>query len=86
MGEERTLGGFGYPRLLWPKIEDDMTGWLLAFTGTIKAGDPPAGRVGPQIDSDADGEYPSRLKEVYGLSDLDRAEQVLEAIGRKEVV
>ena len=71
------------PGLLWPKIEDDMTGWLLAFTGTIKPEILQPEELALRLIQMLTEEYPSRLKEVYGLSDLDRAEQVLEAIGRK---
>ena len=71
------------PGLLWPKIEDDMTGWLLAFTGTIKPEILQPEELALRLIQMLTEEYPSRLKEVYGLSDLDRAEQVLEAIGRR---
>ncbi|HEY8344493.1 MAG TPA: ribosome biogenesis GTPase YlqF [Bacillota bacterium] len=71
------------PGLLWPKIEDEMTGWLLAFTGTIKPELLHPEELALRLIQMLAEEYPSRLKKVYGLSHLDQAGQVLEAIGRK---
>ncbi len=70
------------PGVLWPKFNDPKVGYHLALTGAIKD------RILPEEDVVTYGlnflktYYPNRLKNRYGLAELDDTYQMIQAIGK----
>ncbi|MBQ7623975.1 MAG: ribosome biogenesis GTPase YlqF [Clostridia bacterium] len=64
-------GGFDFmdtPGLLWPKIEDDETGYKLAFTGTVKDDILDLEDVACRFIRLLRNDYPSVIYDRYGVS------------------
>jgi len=72
------------PGILWPKIEDQDSGYRLAVSGAIKDTAIDYDMVAVYGANFALNCYPERLQERYKLRDLpDTGEGLLDAIGRK---
>lgn len=72
------------PGILWPKIEDQDSGYRLAVSGAIKDTAIDYDMVAVYGANFALNSYPERLQERYNLKDLpDTGEGLLDAIGRK---
>lgn len=72
------------PGVLWPKFEDETVGFALAITGAIKDDTLPMNQVVIYAINYLKEYYPIRLKERYGIEnvqDLDEVE-ILDHIGR----
>lgn len=76
------------PGILWPKFEDQSVGQKLAVIGSIKDELLQAEELALWIIRFMCTEYPSRLKERYGISeegsDFELLEQIAEASGCKQ--
>jgi len=72
------------PGILWPKFEDQQVGLRLAASGAIKDEILDFQEVAVYAAAFLRDEYPSRLKERYGLDELSTDNiELLEAIGRR---
>lgn len=72
------------PGVLWPKFDDPMVGEHLAFTGAVKDQVVDTEHLACRLIGLLSKEYPDRLKERYGLENLDvEPYELLGLIGRK---
>lgn len=74
------------PGILWPKFEDEMVGYHLAYTGAIKDDIIDRITLAGKLAMLLIKKYPERMKERYKLSEEDfmlSTEEIMEIIGKK---
>ncbi|UOQ93203.1 ribosome biogenesis GTPase YlqF [Halobacillus shinanisalinarum] len=71
------------PGILWPKFEQEETGYRLAAIGTIKDQILPKEDVAAYVLDFLKNSYPDLLKERYGFSTYDDIMNAFEQIGQK---
>ncbi|AKG04593.1 ribosome biogenesis GTPase YlqF [Salimicrobium jeotgali] len=71
------------PGILWPKFEEEVTGFRLAAIGTIKDQVLPQDEVAIFILNHLKERYPEQLEERFGFSDFEDVVEAFDKIGKK---
>lgn len=71
------------PGILWPKFEDEQTGFRLAAIGTIKDQILPQDEVAIYILNHLRDRYPEQMKERFGFADFEDVVEAFDMIGKK---
>ncbi len=72
------------PGILWPKFEDQQTGMMLAFIGSMNDEILILEELAVDFIRSVEGRYGSLIQERYGLETLGEPAQVLEEIARRK--